>query len=469
MIRSLKPAALFVALGLACVVTSCTDAPITQPPANAGADDASAVSTLVRAQSVRGGVGASSRRARGLDAEFARIAREVRGFGGMFMDDAGRLNVYLTDPDASEGEVRSALARAGAPGRAFRSASTLAATEVVVHQGRYDFLELAEWHDRMLPILGLEGVVFTHVDETRNRLGIGVEAGVSRTTVDAGLEALGVPVEAVVTVPSRGISPLVGNTLRDVQRPRAGGPQITFRDTDGAWFLCTLGFNILRADEAGRSAPEFITNSHCSAVSGQVTGTGYYQALPEVLGGHAREFIGTELVDPALFASPCFEGFVCRWSDALIAGYDHRSPVSLGSIFRTSFFGEGTSSGSIEVGGRGGRLFRIRGEAPFPQLGEVLNKVGRTTGWTRGKVVLTCAHFEVVDVDPPTAMLCQDAVAAASAGGDSGSPVFSQIGSSDNIELSGLLWGGGTIGGEEIFVFSAMENIHLDLGAFTTH
>jgi hypothetical protein len=62
-------------------------------------------------------------------------------------------------------------------------------------------------------------------------------------------------------------------------------------------------------------------------------------------------------------------------------------------------------------------------------------------------------------------MLCQDFVNAGLAGGDSGSPVFQQQGDSKDAKLYGIVWGGGG----PLYVFSAMENIHFELGEFRTH
>jgi hypothetical protein len=95
-------------------------------------------------------------------------------------------------------------------------------------------------------------------------------------------------------------------------------------------------------------------------------------------------------------------------------------------------------------------------------VGELLDKVGRTTGWTRGAVLATCVDVGVSGAR--IAMLCQDFVEAAVAGGDSGSPVFQQVGDKD-ATLYGILWGGAG----SLYVFSAMENIREELTEFRTH
>jgi hypothetical protein len=93
-----------------------------------------------------------------------------------------------------------------------------------------------------------------------------------------------------------------------------------------------------------------------------------------------------------------------------------------------------------------------------------VNKVGRTTGWSRGKVVATCVTVNVSGTS--LTQICQTIVNAKVSGGDSGSDVF-KVTSGTNVKLDGVLWGGSTDGLS--FVFSPFANITGELGALTTH
>jgi hypothetical protein len=89
--------------------------------------------------------------------------------------------------------------------------------------------------------------------------------------------------------------------------------------------------------------------------------------------------------------------------------------------------------------------------------------VGRTTGWTFGTVVSTCADINVSGSDDT--QLCQTRVRGGAGGGDSGSPVFYRIGAGAKVKLAGILWGGGfhpAFG--ETYIFSPLDNIEEDLG-----
>jgi hypothetical protein len=96
-----------------------------------------------------------------------------------------------------------------------------------------------------------------------------------------------------------------------------------------------------------------------------------------------------------------------------------------------------------------------------------LHKVGRTTGWTSGNVTNSCVTVNVSQSN--IALLCQTIVQRSGtvivAGGDSGSPVFRPTGSSDEVELVGILWGGSSSG--NLFVFSPLKNIQVELGDLT--
>jgi hypothetical protein len=97
-------------------------------------------------------------------------------------------------------------------------------------------------------------------------------------------------------------------------------------------------------------------------------------------------------------------------------------------------------------------------------VGSTVNKVGRTTGWSKGKVVATCVTVNVGGSN--VTQVCQTVVNAKVGAGDSGSDVFS-VTSGSNVKLDGVLWGGSSDGTQ--FVFSPFANITGELGSLTTH
>jgi len=442
--RRLRPPGLRSLFAVAALAAAgCVEEPVTSP-------DAIPDPSFARASAP------GQQRLAGVDAEFARIARDAPGFGGMFYGPDGRLNVYLTDDGRSPVAQRRILDRVSASLRA-QEREVPSAADVTIRQAARDYVELTSLRSRISPVLHEPGVAFLDIDETQNRLTVGVLEGTDAAQVQAVVERLGVPLEAVSIRTTEPIKPL--NTLRDAHDPVAGGLQIWWFDPPSTAWLCTLGFNV-RFTNPSKSQHYFFTNSHCTEERGTVTGTEFRQdalVLPS-------RIVAVEVEDPPFFTCQ-YAGYQCRWSDAALAEYLPGIDAQLGMIYRTTFLGT-SSPGSIVLDD--GKHFRIAKEQPFPLGGEVVDKVGRTTGWTRGQVVLTCVDTGVADAPVLTVMLCQDWVAGISAGGDSGSPVFQQIGVADEskpVSLYGLLWGGG--GG--IFVFSAMENIRFEFGDFRVH
>lgn len=366
--------------------------------------------------------------ARGADRDMIALADAVPGFGGMYRDEAGRTVVYLRDFS----QLPRLQARLG---------------DVVALPAEHDFRDLHGWRiDLRSRILGTEGVVLLDVDETLNRVRIGVDpaAGEPAARAAARIAARrGIPRNAVVIVDAEPIVQVT--TLRDMVRPVPGGMQIRFSN-----FLCTLGFNAARNGAAG-----FVTNSHCTDQQGGVhkrRPTLYYQPLNQT----PAEFIGTERVDPDYFRrkNGCPRGAECRFSDSAWAEYDAASLSGGDTIARTTE--RGALSGSITIDDAN-PTFAVAGTGAAG-VGNEVNKVGRTSGWTFGQVSATCVDTGVQGSN--IVLLCQTFVDAGVGSGDSGSPVFTWTGGG-TVTLVGILWGGN--GDGTLFVYSPYSAVASEL------
>lgn len=288
-------------------------------------------------------------------------------------------------------------------------------------------------------VMALGGTVFADHDEKANKLVFGVENANAVTGIQKALAALGVPSADYTVEVTEPIQQLA--TLQDRFRPTQAGSQIHFGN-----YLCTMGFNVEHA--GGRS---FITNSHCTNKQGGTEGTTYAQPTRTV----DPTVIATEAADPVYFkGGVCPRGKLCRYSDASRALYGSTAS-NRGDILKTT----GANNGSLTVAGVFAVTSQDNTTANFA-IGTVLNKVGRTTGWSQGPVSRTCVNTNVSG--SRIHQLCQTFVDAAVAGGDSGSPVF-RITSGDNVELVGILWGGGT----GYYVMSPLKQIVQELGTLT--
>jgi hypothetical protein len=350
---------------------------------------------------------------------------------------------------------------------AARRAPGRRAPELLYREGRYGFLELAEWRDRLTAVmLDLPGVAFVDLDEVENRVAIGVFNESARATVAARFAGLGIPRDAVLIpleeemiIPEQ-ISPSLsaaaaGTALGALNRPLVGGIQIGYQDpgqVSPAYKSCTLGF-VANLDDGRRV---LITNSHCSDRSWDLDGGAYFQPHPLI----ATQYIGFEVRDPNGVSCGFLSVNKCRNADAAAVLIPPTEvEADQGFIARTvySSYGPGVP-GSTDIDPARPR-FMINGKAGTPYVNQHLQKMGGNTGWTRGFVTRTC-------VDASTAgyrkLRCQDYADIYADGGDSGSPVFV-----DNMDgtvlLSGLLWGSNA--SKTFIAFSSMAQIHKDLGS----
>jgi hypothetical protein len=292
-----------------------------------------------------GGTGIAT--AQPLDDRLAAVADDVPSFAGMFVNQgAGVLHVYLADPGPhaparAEETLRHVFAAQRLPGR------------VKVHTGRFSFRRLDAWHGRLSArVLGIRGVVLTDVDDAEDRLTVGVRNRASRARVKRRLGTLAIPREAVAIERMAPIEAEV--TLRSRRRPLVGGMQIASRISSSDQFLCTLGFNAIRAGVRG-----YVTNSHCTRSQGGAESTVFHQPTSFTPGNK----IGVEAIDrPYFTGGACPATRRCRYSDTAFVRRDPPGVrVSQGLLqhHRVGSLHEGLPAG--ERGGRGRRQRRAKG------------------------------------------------------------------------------------------------------------
>src|SRR5438445_839077 len=376
-----------------------------------------------------------SRAAKGLDDMFDDVATSVPGFGGMYLD-GNTLKVYLTDP-AQKVMAEHAI------GAVF-GAARIPAGGVQTLKGTYGFHQLHAWYNHIGAVFNIQGVVYKYIDENANILTVAVENQGLVASVQTEVSTTGVPQSAVNIVTADPIYTQV--TLQDQVRPIQGGLQIQFSN-----FLCSISYNAVRGGVAG-----FVTASHCTDIQGGVEGTLYYQPLTA-----SNTFIGTEIADPTYTKATCTAAgvkgnHVCRYSDTSFEQLASGVQQTVGAIEQT----DTVNTGSLTIAGN----FRVVSEGPS-LVGQTVNKVGRTTGWSQGQVTNTCVNTGVSG--SKIVQLCQDWVSATVGPGDSGSGVFA-ITSGSDVQLRGTLWGGNGAG--TIFVYSPIANIQRsdELGPIST-
>lgn len=451
------------------------------------------------------------------EARFRQLDREIPGFGGFAFDRTGNLHVYLMNPRDHQalGLARAALARdvrgyrrgprnPGRPG------------SIVVHQADYTFGQLRAWRNvGGTAALLVPGVTFVDLDESRNRIVVGVRpasAGSARAAVEARLDQLAIPrdafqyesfelnsLEETVTPPpddqedfSDGTA-FFSPTLQSKHRPIRAGTQIGYYRNGSR--RCTLG---MAAKLHGANV--FLTNAHCTGLIGTNESRRFGQPWHPTWfrptfatesqdpGFHLSSFANVRfgadgLFDPNGTPYPCSNygsgiWYNCRRSDMAVLGSNvAQSDILFNRIARAQSWkptGEpfvwDTTATTLEIDSSNPTL-HITGEVGYPAMNEMLDKMGARTGWTYGFVTKTCfdiqhPHGGPGDPNPTNiAFRCQALVNGAAAWrGDSGAPVFHWFGGSpETVHLAGLLWGRATYPEGTGVVFSPMDMIRLDL------
>ncbi len=273
-------------------------------------------------------------------------------------------------------------------------------------------------------------------------------------------------IEFDIGIGTQTVSILSATTLSDRIRPLEGGIEVDFyRQSTNSYIGCSLGFLAYRNQQR-----VLITASHCSSEFGSPDGTGYYQ--PTVEGGN---YAGAEIADPAYTTGQMCDDPVqpgtsrqCRDSDALAAVLATDVTWSLGKIAKPTGTGtfSYTASGSTTIDA-GQPHLTIIAKGSFPDASMILDKIGRSSGWTYGYVAETCVNLRAPAPSQGVIVVlrCQDLVEATAVAGDSGAPVF-QWGDA-GVTLYGIVSARRENG--QGLSMSAMTNIEYDLGTLTVH
>lgn len=408
-----------------------------------------------------------------LDDRFDEITLSVPGFGGLYLNDAGELVVRMVGSRTPPGlviAIREVLG--GLPGK---SGAT-----IHVEPADYDFHTLRSYFIAfMADRTNRDALVLMDVDEVRNRVVVGVRDASAIARVRQTLAELGIPQLAVDVEVRRLGTP--ASTLQDISSPVIGGVQVQPRnETTLASHVCTGGFNVkLPADT---TKLYLVTNAHCTTNTDSLGGDYLYQPDPFHVFPAAR--VALEYAEKSWVSMPseptCPSGALCRYADAAMFKYDNATTGALGRIARTLHYTDASHPLTLT---RDTADFHITGELPAAYFvaDQWMAKVGRTTGWSAGKIDMTC-FTQYWDFSPERDYACQyrvyDAMNAGGTNfadhGDSGSPVFLPVYSEDDVYggvnwLAGILYfAGPREDGKQAFIFSALHLLKTDLGSMIT-
>jgi hypothetical protein len=388
------------------------------------------------------------------DAAFATLNRLLPGFGGLVRKADGAVQVRLTDMEdtADARRVLSAYLQARqAPGA---DASTPPA--FIFERGAYTWFDLLDHRDALIDALALPKVVYLDADEACNCVTVAVSSAEARPDLEKFIGSTSVPAAAVRIVERAPVA--FAQTLRDEFRPIKGGVRMKFNLFLSAGPICTA---TAVAESAGTRG--LIINSHCTRALGGVERTEIYQSGSAPFG---FDQVAEESIDPDWTASMpgCPASRRCRLSDSAFATLGNQPNGALGRLARPAAMC-GDTVCSVAMNNASDEL-TIVGKSGAPVTGDVLGKIGQTTGFTSGAVGATCVTVNVEArsiVDPANlTLMCQDVVNALLGRGDSGAPVISLLAGNKAV-LAGIAWGrSDTIPPD--FVFSRISAVESELG-----
>lgn len=338
----------------------------------------------------------------------------VPGLGGAFLEN-GNLVVYVP-ASARRSDVLAGLAQASPSLTVdpLMRGQIARGERIELRIGRFPFSQLVAWEEQSAKALAkLHVVSFSDANEGLNKVTIGVMVAQARGAVLQIFAAMGVPGDAIDIV----VHPMerAGQSIRSTFSQTGSGIQIA----NVADQVCSLGWNEHRGGEDPATAEEgFFTAGHCA--TNRQPGLGI--TGPMFQPNTSRQ-IGYITQNPAWdVQDPNCDYSYCTKVDAMYVKYDDPS-ISLKRVAVTSGPGINNAGGGTDVGNWWADL---SGMNYSYYQGALVDKVGRTTGWTRGTLTNTCAKTNVGPPGfQPYTVLCAGKVVTAQAGeGDSGGPVF---------------------------------------------
>lgn len=391
-----------------------------------------------------------------LEQAFLELERKVPGFAGFYRENGALVVLSARDPNDkfSTSDLRNRIAEGRRSG--LLESATVSENELIsrVDRAQFGFRALAIWRLRIRDgIFGLPGVTTLDLDEGKNRIAVGVERDADRTQIREFLAEMQVPLAAVdirldpeaktaqATLGSR-IRPLTAGTRVGRYNNYFGPPDWNPRWTATNW--CTLGISAMY-----QGAQTILQVSHCTNLEGilenpainyytYLIGQDWYPAIngqtgwnpPAPLGYNP---FGYEQFDrrgptcgPFWDSRPCRHAEVAVWNISGIEVIAPKVPFTLGRIARPLFSVPGTNPAGHTININPSQpYFTIGAEVVNPVQGDVVQKVGLTTGWTHGVVYQTCVDINYQTVgNIKRRAWCQDRANLGGSPGDSGSPVF---------------------------------------------
>ncbi len=322
---------------------------------------------------------------------YSSIEQKLTGFGGVFVDSSGKLNVYVTDPSKVPNNIQAILSGYIDQPHLERG--------IIIQIGKEPWHQWAQWEQIASKLFDQKdlGVTEIGIDDKKQELLIGFEElDASKTDqVNTFLAQNQIPKDLVELINTGKLIPTDGSTVRPVD----GGVQI---GVVGATYLpgwCTIGFVVNSATYGNGLGT---TAGHCEA-----SYPNHSQSYTQPKGGST---IGSEVANTNK-APP-------RYSDLLL--FSITVPYNLGVIWE------------------GGSTISIESKAYSQFVGDSVCSYGATSNYQCGSVTQT--GLKVYDSGIGGYLYGQNIASMIAHSGDSGAPVYRVDGVTGKAIVYGSVW-----------------------------
>lgn len=131
------------------------------------------------------------------------LAQQIPGFGGVFINQADQLSIYLTEPSDQRDQAIEVFSDSEIIANVIEGlqnqGSSASVEDMEILHGQYTFIELYNWKIEVSSkILSIEDVHLIGVDQSRNKVSIGVENKAAKEKAVMELDPLNISVEAFI-------------------------------------------------------------------------------------------------------------------------------------------------------------------------------------------------------------------------------------------------------------------------------
>lgn len=131
------------------------------------------------------------------------LAQKTPGFGGLFINKSGQLSIYLTNPESQEAKAKEVLSNskliADMLSQLQDQGYSVSIANMEILNGQYTFLQLYNWKSKIgEKIFPMDGAYTNGIDQSVNKVSVGVKDKAVRDKVVKKLPQLNIPENSVM-------------------------------------------------------------------------------------------------------------------------------------------------------------------------------------------------------------------------------------------------------------------------------